>query len=213
MQLSAAENAYRHVKEQILRGDLTGGTMVSEGEIAADLGVSRTPVREAFLRLEAEGWLRLFPKRGALVVPVAPGEAEAVLDARLLLEGHGGDAIVAAPAAERERTIRDLRETVTSQAEAVARGDIVTYSYLDTTFHQHLTDAAGNPLLSTFAVTLRERQHRMIAHLQVSIAEAEAFTADHRLLVDHLERGEGLSFRLALSDHLARAYPAARALR
>ena len=50
--------------------------------------MSRTPVREAFLRLEAEGLLRLFPKRGALVVPVSPAEVEAVLEARELVEGH-----------------------------------------------------------------------------------------------------------------------------
>ena len=83
---SATEQAYRHVKSRVLDGSLPGGSMTSEGEIAEQLGVSRTPVREAFLRLEAEGLLRLYPKRGALVVPVAPGEADDVLAARLLVE-------------------------------------------------------------------------------------------------------------------------------
>ena len=71
--------------------------MVSEGDVAGELAMSRTPVREAFLRLAAEGWLRLFPKRGALVVPVAPGEAEAVVDARLLLESHAVDLVATGP--------------------------------------------------------------------------------------------------------------------
>ena len=78
---AAAETAYQHTKRHILTGGLPAGTMLSEGEIAGQLGLSRTPVREAFLRLETEGWLRLYPKRGALVVPVAPGEAEAVVEA------------------------------------------------------------------------------------------------------------------------------------
>ena len=64
---SAADAAYAKVKERILDGDLAGGTMVSEGTIADELGMSRTPVREAFLRLQVEGWMRLYPKRGALI--------------------------------------------------------------------------------------------------------------------------------------------------
>ncbi|NKS66646.1 GntR family transcriptional regulator, partial [Rhodococcus hoagii] len=55
----------------ILSGALPGGELISEGEIASRMGSSRTPVREAFLRLEAEGWMRLYPKRGALIVPIA----------------------------------------------------------------------------------------------------------------------------------------------
>ena len=55
MLYSAAEQAYREVKELILSGGLPGGELISEGEIAGRMGLSRTPVREAFLRLEAEG--------------------------------------------------------------------------------------------------------------------------------------------------------------
>ncbi|MBH0121440.1 GntR family transcriptional regulator, partial [Rhodococcus sp. CX] len=92
---SAAEQAYREVKERILSGTLPGGELISEGEIAAEMGTSRTPVREAFLRLETEGWMRLYPKRGALVVPVADGEAEHVVAARLLLEADAVRVVVA----------------------------------------------------------------------------------------------------------------------
>ena len=65
---NAADLASDHVKEQIVLGAFAGGEMISEGDVAAQLRISRTPVREAFLRLQAEGWLRLYPKRGALVV-------------------------------------------------------------------------------------------------------------------------------------------------
>ena len=85
---SAAERVYGEVKELILTNGIAGGELISEGEIAQRCSVSRTPVREAFLRLEAEGWMRLYPKRGALVVPVGQSEARDVVDARLLLEGH-----------------------------------------------------------------------------------------------------------------------------
>ncbi|WP_157897403.1 GntR family transcriptional regulator, partial [Mycobacteroides chelonae] len=78
--ISASEEAYRSVKERILSGDIPGGELLSEGEISARMGCSRTPVREAFLRLETEGWLRLYPKRGALVVPITPEERRHVVD-------------------------------------------------------------------------------------------------------------------------------------
>jgi DNA-binding GntR family transcriptional regulator len=94
-QPSAAERAYRHTKERILSGELLGGSMVTEGDVSSALGISRTPVREGFLRLQAEGLLQLHPKRGALVVPVSPGEVGAVLEARELLENHAPGKLVA----------------------------------------------------------------------------------------------------------------------
>ena len=72
MVTNAADTAYSFVKEQIVLGVYAGGEMISEGDVAAQLSISRTPVREAFLRLQAEGWMRLYPKRGALVVAVTP---------------------------------------------------------------------------------------------------------------------------------------------
>ena len=66
---AAKDRALDYVKTQVLTGAFPGGELISEGEVATALGMSRTPVREAFLRLEAEGLLRLYPQRGALVVP------------------------------------------------------------------------------------------------------------------------------------------------
>src|SRR5919198_6098144 len=85
---TAAQRAYDYVKARLLDGRFPGGTLLSENELAQRLGVSRTPVRQAFVQLEAEELLELYPKRGALVVPISPREADDVLEARLLLEVH-----------------------------------------------------------------------------------------------------------------------------
>ncbi|MFD0473521.1 GntR family transcriptional regulator [Nonomuraea thailandensis] len=90
---SAAHTAYAVTKELILSGELPGGSLISEGEIAERVRVSRTPVREAFLRLESEELLALHPKRGAVVVPVPPGEAADVLELRLALERSAAERI------------------------------------------------------------------------------------------------------------------------
>src|SRR5918992_2792030 len=84
--MTRTERAYAYTKQRVLDATYAGGELLSEGEVAAALGVSRTPVREAFLRLESEGLLRLYPKRGALVVPVSAQEVEAVMETRALVE-------------------------------------------------------------------------------------------------------------------------------
>src|SRR3954462_9943956 len=85
---SAAARVYAHVKERLLDGSSPGGALLWETELSQQLGLSRTPVRQAFVQLEAEGLLELYPKRSALVVLVAASEIEDVFEARLLVEGH-----------------------------------------------------------------------------------------------------------------------------
>ncbi|NED81777.1 GntR family transcriptional regulator, partial [Streptomyces sp. SID11233] len=76
-----------------------GGTLLTEGEVADEVGVSRTPVREAMLRLEVEGLLKLYPKKGVLVLPVSAQEIEDVVETRLLVEQHAArKAVPASPA-------------------------------------------------------------------------------------------------------------------
>src|SRR5262245_17201456 len=93
----AAQRVYAHVKERLLDGRFAGGTLLSENDVAQSLGLSRTPVRQAFARLQAEGLLELYPKRGALVVPITPSEADDVFEARLLLEPHCAARAASAP--------------------------------------------------------------------------------------------------------------------
>src|SRR6201991_4935680 len=95
--MSASELAYRDVKARILDGSLPGGELISEGEVAEALGMSRTPVRAAFGQLEAEGLLRLYPKRGALVVPVSAQETEAVMETRWVIERYAIERVIPRP--------------------------------------------------------------------------------------------------------------------
>ncbi|MCL2536003.1 MAG: GntR family transcriptional regulator [Nocardiaceae bacterium] len=200
---SAAELAYREVKELILSGELPGGDLISEGEIATRMGSSRTPVREAFLRLEAEGWMRLYPKRGALIVPVAEGEAEHVVDARLLIEVHAVEAVAASPRA-REALVAVLRENLARQRDLVASGnDAAEFSALDADFHRALVRAGGNPLLETFYDGLRERQRRMTAHsLARDPEQITKIIEDHARLADLIEAGDADEFASSVRRHM-----------
>jgi len=207
---SAAEGAYRHVKELVLDDLLPGGAMISEGEIAGELGLSRTPVREAFLRLEAEGWLRLYPKRGAVVVPVAAGEAHAIVDARMLLEVHAVASLVATE--DRVRLHAVLTESIAQQGAALDAGDLDAYSRHDCAFHLAIVAAGGNPLLTSLSVSLRERQHRMVARsLWRDVDRARGFVVGHRRLAALIAAGDVRGFGDELRGHLHDAHLAERA--
>ncbi|TDQ55271.1 GntR family transcriptional regulator [Actinorugispora endophytica] len=159
--ISAADRAYAHAKQAILGGRYPGGELVSEGDIAADVGVSRTPVREALLRLEVEGLVRLYPKRGALIVPVSQQEIDDVIETRRLIEGF--TARVAAGADTRARAA--LVEALTARlAEMRARLEPGSQEFVhaDRDFHRLVVAAGGNAILTGLYDSLRDRQLRMM---------------------------------------------------
>src|SRR5260370_27048635 len=117
---AARDRALDYVKTRVLTGAFPGGELISEGEVATALGMSRTPVREAFLRLEAEGLLRLYPQRGALVVQVSSDEARAVIEARLLLEQFAATKVVARGPEARAAVFERPSAALPRQADAAA---------------------------------------------------------------------------------------------
>src|SRR6476620_4109250 len=117
---SASERTYAHLKRRILDGTHPGGEIVTEGEIAEAVGVSRTPVREALLRLEVEGLIKLYPKKGALVLAVSAQEIADVVETRLLVEEFAARKAVPASA----KLIARLEELLDEQRRHVAAGDI-----------------------------------------------------------------------------------------
>src|ERR1700754_4385603 len=131
--MTRTEAAYAFTKQRVLDATYAGGDLLTEGEVADALGISRTPVREAFLRLEGEGLLRLYPKRGALVVPVSVGEVEAVMETRMLVERFALDKVLAHGAAE--VLARAMDDAIASQEARIAAGDADGFVAVDREFH------------------------------------------------------------------------------
>jgi DNA-binding GntR family transcriptional regulator len=202
---SAAHTAYAVTKELILTGELPGGTLISEGEIAERVQVSRTPVREAFLRLESEELLALHPKRGAVVVPVPPGEAADVLELRLALEGAaaGRLARTGLPVTDDER----LRGLIDRQRTLAAAADIGGFAETDEAFHRGIVEASGNRLAARFYATLGDRQRRMSVLALGPRPERLPLLADeHEALLAHLREGDTAAFSEALLSHLTETH-------
>ena len=200
----AKDRALHHVKEQILSGAFPGGELISEGEVAEALAMSRTPVREAFLRLEAEGLLRLYPQRGALVVPVSAEEVRAVLEARLVLETFALGKVVGQGSEARERVLAGLDEELARQHDAARLQDRAGFVHADRAFHTWLLTAAGNPILATLYSSLRDRQLRMVSEsAERDPGRAEAILAEHARIAEATRAGDLDGARAAVRDHLA----------
>lgn len=203
---STAESVFREVKELILSGELPGGELISEGEIASRMECSRTPVREAFLRLEAEGWMRLYPKKGALIVPVADGEAEHVVAARQLVETQSVRVVADRPQA-RSGLIAALQASMAEQRELADGGDVAAFSAADADFHKMIVAAGDNPLLDTFYAGLRDRQRRMTARsISLDPGKLPRILEDHAELVSLVEAGDADAYNTAVLAHMRRVH-------
>ncbi len=196
----AKDRAYEFVKERILTGAYPGGDLLSEGEVAEAVGVSRTPVREAFLLLEAEGLMRLYPKRGALVVPVSADEIEDVMDTRLLVERHAAQRVAQRPPAG---FAEHIDEILAAQRAALDAGDQAAFVESDRDFHRTIVEGAGNTILARLYDQLRDRLRRMSATaIARDPAVAEVFLSEHRAIADALGRGDGDGAGALLARHL-----------
>jgi DNA-binding GntR family transcriptional regulator len=143
---------YQRVVDLVVTGELKPGQAVTEAELSRSLGVSRTPVREALLRLEAEGALDSTPARGFTVRPLSPVEAAELYPILAALERL---AVSTSPA-----PALDLTALRAIDAELLATHDPVRRWRLDTTFHDTIVSACPNGSLRTMIHTLRVRVAR-----------------------------------------------------
>lgn len=219
---TAVQRVHAHVKEAVISGEMAEGTMLSEGQVAAELGVSRTPVREAFVQLASLGYLRLYPKRGALVVPVSREEVGPVIETRWVVERHGIELAAGGGAPARgaaslapterpggapdQRALAAIEATLDAQAQHIAAGDLHAFADADGDFHQALAAATGNPILIELYDTLRDRQRRMTRGMVHDSAErAQAFLGEHRAIYDAIAAGDAGAATARLRAHLDHA--------
>ncbi|MFC4242455.1 GntR family transcriptional regulator [Gryllotalpicola reticulitermitis] len=203
--LPAGDRAYDDVKARILSGELAGGDLISEGDVADLLGVSRTPVREAFLRLQVEGFMKLYPKRGAMITPIARSEARDVIDARNVLETHA--ARQAMTSAERTKhLVAELRANIQVQRERIADQNLGGYALADAAFHSSIIRAGDNALLTQFYATLYDRQVRMARSSIPTDEIAEDVVEMHVALLDAIEARDIDRFEALLGEHLANVH-------
>lgn len=181
---SLTELVTENLRGRIISGELNLGDQLSEAKIAADLSVSRTPVREAINRLEIEGLLIVEPQRGSFVFNLEPSDLAKLCDARVCLEET---ALIRAMKERPEELYNTLKESTDKMTEVRASNNVVEYLAEDTVFHQNLFDCAQNHFLNDAyqaialkMAAIRNRLGRHPEHMTKSYNE-------HLLLVDAIK--------------------------
>lgn len=181
----------------IVRCELRPGHRVSEAEIAARYGVSRQPVREAFIRLAGEGLVTVLPHRGTTIRRIG---IASVIEARFVREAIEAD-IVRVLAADPGRVPLDgLRAQIARQFEASA-GDPAGFIALDEAFHRGLAEAAGKGGLWARIQGLKSQMDR-VRYLALGQFPVRRLVEQHAAIVEAIARGEEPAAEAALRRHL-----------
>ncbi|MGY0018014.1 GntR family transcriptional regulator [Streptomyces sp. cg35] len=183
---SLRDRAYETLRRRIVEVELQPGERLVERDLAADLDVSRIPLREALRLLAAEGLVLLVPHRGALVAPFTPSDVRDLFDVRESLE-----ALAARLAAERGDTAGLSRlERRLRQARAATRtGDRKGIAAANAGFHTDIVELAANPLLSNMMRPLEARTHWLF-RLTAQRDPAQQ-CAEHEELYEAIASGAG----------------------
>lgn len=195
------EMVYEELKMQILTGAIIPGTRMMEVDLADEMGVSRTPIREAIRKLEKEGLVTIEPRRGAYASKISTEDMVEILEVRQDLEG-----LAAFFAAERmpEDKIRQVRVISEQYNEAVARGSMEDMISYDTRFHRMIVDSCNNKILVQMIEQLQELVLRFRYIYYDNFKRAENMPEEHDAIVKAIESGDADAARYAADIHIDR---------
>lgn len=188
---------YETLRRKVLTLELPPGASLSENELAASLGVSRTPVRESLILLGEEGLVRVFPKVGSFVSRV---DAERVADAQFLREAVELAALDDLPAQLDEELVAELRGNLERQR---AQGlDLETFFDLDEAFHHGLLRLSGHGRAWSTVVAAKghlDRARRLGLHETKGVS---GFVGEHHAILDAVVAGDRATARRSMRAHL-----------
>ena len=199
---SLGERAYDHVRSEILRGALPVGSVVAEGAVASELGISKTPVRQALQSLRREGLLELGPRRQLIVRGFPAEHRREVLEVRVALESLSVRRACETMTIEQ---IDYLRLLLMQQKRAVDAGDEDSFIELDEQFHLHIAAAAGLPIVERFLSQLRGFVRVMRLGTTRPPGHLQEVYAEHEKIADLLEARRPARAEKALREHLEHA--------
>ena len=190
------------IREAIKNGSLQPRERLMEIQLADELGVSRTPVREALRKLELEGFIVMVPRKGAYVSDLTMKDVADVFEIRAALEG-----LAAALAAERitEEELETMERLLVEKGEAINLDDIDKLVEVDTKFHEAMYQASRNERLSTIISNLREQIQRFrLTSLSVP-GRKEDSLKEHRSLLEAIQARDIQLARQLAQEHIENA--------
>jgi len=200
-QESAREKAYRTAFNAISAMGIGEDGFLREDELVEKSGVSRTPVREALQRLQAEGMVRLMPRRGAYVAAVTPYEIQDLLQCRSMFEIFAADAAIKEAS---RQTVTRLQDLIDQQWKAFRQRDSLERAIeLDQRWHTTLVVASSNKLIADLHQSLKNREIRLMLTVISGSGPArwEQAIEEHVSILDALRGGDLGAVRKAIDFH------------
>ncbi len=199
---SLEEKVYMTLEEQILSGKLRAGDSLTETKLAASLGVSRTPVREALQRLGREGLISHVPNKGAVVLGISEKDLIDIYKIRMRLEGLA--ARIAAENSDSELS-KKLTENVELTSFYIEKGNIEKVKDLDSEFHDIIYRSCESRMLGK---TLSELHRYIASYRKLSLAvdgRIECSLAEHKEICDAIQSGNADAADSLMSAHVEHA--------
>lgn len=193
----AIEHVYDLLKDKILSGELAPGKRLDVGLICQQLGVSRTPVKNALQRLYMQGLVEIHARRATMVAKIEPNDIKETFELRKALEGLACELAAGNLRTDKIETLRELNRQMFSPAITMAE-----HAKLNNEFHRTIVEAAGNQkLLSAYG--------QLHAHLQIARVHYgsnawrnRAFCAEHDAIIDALSRNDPWQARQLMEAHI-----------
>lgn len=206
-----ADVAYQRISDAMLAGDIAPGTRLVMDQLAEQLDISRTPVRDALLRLEHEGLIEPSGRRGYVVRAIGEGETLYLYEAREAIEGFAARRVaeIGSPAIERVRAVVAASESV----EAPPNADPRAAYEANMRIHRAVVEAAGNPILVSLFEDVWQRARGLVifADYIAHRTSPESTLESHLPLVEALSAGPDEAFA-AMRAHIRRGHRGHRGL-
>ncbi len=197
---SLAESVYARLREEILLGQLSSGTPLTEKDLANRLKISRTPIREALRRLQEDGLVEIRHGRGAWVKQVSFRDIVEAYEIRGLVEPYAAHLAASRLSPECAQHLREMLETFREPTLTV---DLSRRWQIDAQLHDVILEAAGNALLRAMIWDLRMRTERAFTY--IADQRLEMFRQEHVVLIQTILNGDAVNAERLMREHLEHA--------
>jgi DNA-binding GntR family transcriptional regulator len=198
---SLVEDAYRALKDAIRNNVFPPGYQGSEQEIALRLGMSRTPVHEAIIRLQEDGLVRVLSKRGVTVCPLAPEDIREIYEVIIAIEAMAAELLAALPDEERHLVATELEEATSDMEQALRDDDLLTWASADDLFHRILVERCGNSRIRRIAQTVTDQAHRARMLTLRLRSRPTGSVAAHRDIIAAIRKGKAAEAHQQARQH------------
>ncbi len=204
---SLSRLAYEALLKSILSGQMRTREIYNEMVLAKDLGISRTPVREALLELAANGLVTFLPRKGIIVNQFTGRDIDEIFEVRRAIEGATVEKLAGMfPPPD----LGDVYKTIEKQKMAVEAGDFDSFLREDRAYHVCFCKLTGNQRMVAIAENLRNMIHLMGTQALMLPGRAETVIQEHQLIAEAIGRRDAVTARTTMIDHLHKSEAAVK---